>query len=187
MFRAIAKVLIATLGICSYFNLLAVAGEREATTAIRSIPPTPCDTCLLFVNERAGRFNNISNPLYTLKAYKNGRLIYTFDAVAGRWNTQTRNRHRSGTEAPLPDGNYQVAGRSVPGTIAEVGGKFLPVYPLFQTGRTALGIHYDPSYNQLNGEDGTSGCIGLTNRADFEQILRFIEFNRPKTLIVDLQ
>ncbi|NJO94093.1 MAG: L,D-transpeptidase [Hydrococcus sp. RM1_1_31] len=187
MFRAIANVLIAAaLGIGSQFNLSAVAGET-ATTAIRAVPSAPCDTCLLFVNEKIGRFNNLHNPLYTLKAYKNGQLIYTFDAVAGRWNTQTRDRHRGGTEAPLPDGSYQVASRSVPGTISEVGGKFLPIHPLFQTGRTALGIHYDPNYNKPNGEDGTSGCIGLTNQADFEQILNFIKLYHPQTLIVDLQ
>jgi hypothetical protein len=187
MFRAIAKVLtVAALGIYSQFNLPAVAGERAATTAIRSVPFAPCDTCLLFVNE-TGRFNQMQNPLYTLKVYKNGRLIHTFDAVAGRWNTQSRDRHRGGTEAPLPDGSYQVSEVSVRGTIPEVGGKFLPIYPQFQTGRTALGIHYDPSYNKLNGEDGTSGCIGLTNQADFEQILDFIKLYHPQTLIVDLQ
>jgi hypothetical protein len=38
---------------------------------------------------------------------------------------------------------------------------------MFSTGRSALGFHVDPSYNKDPKEDGTSGCIGLTNAADF--------------------
>ena len=54
------------------------------------------------------------------------------------------------------------------GTHPEVGGRFLPIEPLFPTGRYALGIHYDPSFQKTNGEDGTVGCIALT--PDFSQI-----------------
>lgn len=190
MSRLVAKMFVAALvlsllSVCNPLNSRVLAGEKPQKTA--TAPTSPCNTCLLFLDDRLGRTNELGNPLYTLKAYHNGQLIYSFNAVAGRWNTQGRNRHVSGTEAPLPNGNYRVSDRSIPGTIVEVGGLFLPIYPLFQTGRTALGIHYDPSYNLRNGEDGTSGCIGLTNRSDFEQILYFVETYKPQTLIVNLQ
>ena len=64
------------------------------------------------------------------------------------------------------------------GMVAEVGKvdglsvrqPFLPISPMFSTGRSALGIHVDPSYNRDPQEDGTSGCIGLTNPADFKSL-----------------
>ena len=71
--------------------------------------------------------------------------------------------------------------------MVEVGGRFLPVYPRFSTGRTALGIHYDPSYNKGNGEDGTAGCIGLSSRQNFATLLSFVETHKPQLLIVDIQ
>lgn len=145
----------------------------------------PCNTCLHLVP--SGMTNQQKNPIYLLRVYHQGQLKYTFETVAGRYFTQTRNRHQSGTEAPLPDGNYTVSSHSVPGTLAEVGGRFLPVYPQFSTGRSALGIHYDPSYNKSNGEDGTAGCIGLSSRRHFATLLKFVETHKPKLLIVDIQ
>jgi hypothetical protein len=98
-----------------------------------------------------------------------------------------RNRHQAGTEAPLPDGKYQVAKTSVAGTIPEAGDRFLAIQPLFRTGRSALGIHYDPSFEKNNGEDGTSGCIGLTNRGDLDFVLNYVRTYRPQYLEVKIQ
>ncbi len=145
----------------------------------------PCNNCLHLVP--SGMTNRQKNPIYLLRVYHQGKLLYTFETVAGRYFTQNRNRHQAGTEAPLPDGNYRISGHSVPGTLAEVGGRFLPVYPQFSTGRSALGIHYDPSYNKSNGEDGTAGCIGLSSRQHFATLLSFVETYKPQLLIVDIQ
>lgn len=134
-----------------------------------------------------GRVNALGNPLYQLKLYANGQLFRTYTTVSGRAFTQNRNRHRSGTEAPLPDGMYQVAKASIPGTIAEAGDRFLPIQPLFQTGRSALGIHYDPSFEKKNGEDGTSGCIALTNRQELSQVLNYVRTHQPKYLEVHIR
>ena len=144
-----------------------------------------CNTCLRLIP--SGKLNQQNNPIYLLEIYHQGQLKATFETVAGRYFTQTRNRHQAGNESPLPDGKYTISRYSVPGTIAEVGGRFIPVYPQFRTGRSALGIHYDPSYNKNNGEDGTAGCIGLTTREDFSKLQRFIESNHPQLLIVDIQ
>ncbi len=131
--------------------------------------------------------NALGNPIYELRLYANGQLIGTYPTVTGRANSQNRNRHQSGTEAPLPDGQYQVASAEVAGTHSEVGGRFLPIKPLFPTQRFALGIHYDPSYQKNNGEDGTEGCIALTNKSDLDQVLQYVYTYQPQYLDVKLQ
>ncbi len=131
--------------------------------------------------------NSMGNPIYELRLYGNGQLIATFQTVTGRANSQNRNRHQAGTEAPLPDGQYQVATAEVAGTHSEVGGRFLPIEPLFPTGRSALGIHYDPSFQKANGEDGTEGCIALTNKRDLDQVLQYVYTYQPQYLEVNLQ
>lgn len=148
--------------------------------------PAPCTTCLRLIKDPEGRKNNLGNPIYKLEAYLNGKQYYSFDAVTGRAFTQNRPRHQSGTEAPLPNGTYSVSSKTIPGSIYEAGETFLPVYPQFQTGRSALGIHYDPSFNKNNGEDGTSGCIGLTEKTHRDQINSFVTQYHPQLLIVDI-
>ncbi len=133
-----------------------------------------------------GQENQLKNPIYELRLFANGQQVGSFMAVSGRWNTQQKERNRSGTEAPLPDGRYRVAIKTTRGTIAEAGDRFLPIQPLFKTGRTALGIHVDPSFNKSNGEDGTSGCIGLTNREDLSQLLEYVRNHRPQFLQVSI-
>ena len=56
-----------------------------------------------------GQTNTQDNPLYRLSLYADGKLVHSFVSVSGRTSTQDRNRHQSGTEAPLPDGKYTVA------------------------------------------------------------------------------
>ena len=137
--------------------------------------------------EKTGRSNKLRNPLYRLCLYAKGRLQASFDTVNGRAHTQNRNRHKSGTQAPSPDGRYRVARWIIPGTHPEVGGRFLPITPTFRTGRTALGIHYDPSFEKGNGEDGTAGCIALTNRSDLDKVLKFHRRYRFRYIDVDIQ
>ena len=120
--------------------------------------------------------NKYGNPIYLLYLCVNGKERRSFEIVAGRNFTQQRNRDRSGTQSPLPNGKYRVGNALTPGLLVEVGKveglgvrqPFLPISPLFSTGRSALGFHVDPSYNKDPKEDGTSGCIGLTNPADFK-------------------
>lgn len=142
----------------------------------------PCNTCLVF--KRGTDSNALGNPIHRLQLYKDGSLFREFQAVSGRADSQNRDRHRSGTEAPLPDGQYRVAAGAIPGSHPEVGGRFLPVTPNFSTGRTYLGLHWDPSYESSNGEDGTSGCIALTNAKDFAFLLDWVEREQPQNLIV---
>jgi hypothetical protein len=82
---------------------------------------------------------------------------------------------------------YRVARSAVSGSNPEVGGRFLPIQPLFRTGRSALGIHYDPSFEKNNGEDGTEGCIALTNRWELDDLLNYVRTYQPEYLEVKLQ
>jgi hypothetical protein len=131
--------------------------------------------------------NNLGNPLYELDLFANGKKVGSYMIVTGRAHTQNKDRNRGGTEAPLPDGRYRVAKSTTPGTIAEAGDRFLPIQPLFRTGRSALGIHYDPSFNKNNGEDGTSGCIGLQTRDELSQVLAYVRTYKPQFLDVAIK
>jgi hypothetical protein len=135
--------------------------------------------------EPTGQTNSFGNPLYNLKLFANGKSI-TYTTVSGRFNTQNRNRNLAGTEAPLPNGRYSVAKHYIAGTHPEVGGRFLSILPQFSTGRSALGIHYDPSYEKSMKDDGTSGCIALTNRSDLDKVLNYIQTYQPKFLNVQI-
>jgi hypothetical protein len=148
----------------------------------------PC----LILSQDADRLNRFNNPIYKLTAYRDRTSNYSFqlDAVTGRNFTQSRNRYQSNTEAPLPDGSYSVAARVVKGNIAEVGGTMIPIFPKSgfdpRMRRTALGIHWDPSFNKDAKEDGTSGCIGLTNKSSYYQVRNFILKYRPRDLEVQI-
>ncbi len=131
--------------------------------------------------------NALGNPIYELRLYANNQLRGVYTAVTGRAYTQTRNRHVAGTQAPLPDGRYTVNRLPIPGTNPEVGGRFLPIQPMFQTGRSALGIHFDPSFEKSRTEDGTEGCIALTNKHDLEQVLNYVRTYQPQYLEVNIQ
>lgn len=123
--------------------------------------------------EKTGRKNALGNPLYRLCLYTKGQVLDAYYTVNGRYYTQNRNRNKSGTQAPSPDGRYGLARWYVRGTHPEVGGRFLRMYPRFRTGRTDLGIHYDPSFEKRNGKDGTAGCIALTKKSDLDKVLRY--------------
>ena len=160
--------------------------SEEQKIAARTVNPLNNSGSFMTLTP-TGETNVLNNPLYKLRLYANGKLIDSFVTVSGRTSTQSKNRHQSGTEAPLPDGKYTVALSSVPGTIAEAGDLFLPIQPQFQTGRTALGFHVDPSFERNNGEDGTAGCIGLVSKEDLDKLLSFVTTYKPKFLDVNIQ
>ena len=159
--------------------------ESETTTpniSKSSVDSASGDRCTgtnnhLFIGNRIAK-NKYNNPIYPMYLCVGGKEMKSYQIVAGRNFTQQRNRDRSGTQAPLPNGKYRVGTALTPGLLAEVGKveglsvrqPFLPISPMFSTGRSALGIHVDPSYNKDPKEDGTSGCIGLTTSADFKSL-----------------
>ncbi len=131
----------------------------------------------LFIGNRIAK-NKYNNPIYPMYLCVGGKEMRNYQIVTGRNFTQQRNRNQSGTQSPLLNGKYRVGTALTPGLLVEVGKveglgvrqPFLPISPLFNTGRSALGFHVDPSYNKDPKEDGTSGCIGLTTSADFKSL-----------------
>jgi hypothetical protein len=168
--------------------------SRKHQTHNTIFPLTSCQAfpCLILSQDPRNPQNKFNNPIYKLTAYrdKTSNYIFQLDAVTGRGFTQTRNRYQSNTEAPLPDGSYLVAARVVAGNLAEVGGTMMPIFPKPgfnpRMRRTALGIHWDPSFDRDEKEDGTSGCIGLTNKNDYHQVRDFILKYHPRSLEVQI-
>jgi hypothetical protein len=166
-------------------EFLCTKEPEQGNNISRANSPRSSDNCMTLTPTQ--KTNKLGNPLYELNLYADGKLFKTYEVVTGRSKTQNRDRNKAGTEAPLPDGSYRVASSTIPGTHPEVGGRFLPIQPLFSTGRSALGIHYDPSFEKNNGEDGTSGCIALTNKSDFNEVLEYIRTYQPQDLEVSIQ
>jgi hypothetical protein len=158
--------------------------QLSASAPCRAFP------CLILSRDPSNPQNRFNNPIYKLTAYRDrtSSSIFQLDAVTGRGFTQTRNRYQSNTEAPLPDGSYSVAAKVVNGTIREVGGTMIPIFPKPgfnpRMKRTALGIHWDPSFDKDDKEDGTSGCIGMTNKNDYYKVRDFVLKYRPRSLEV---
>jgi hypothetical protein len=159
----------------------------------KSTPPI-CKVfpCLVLSQAPSHPQNRFNNPIYKLIAYRDKTSsAFQLDAVTGRGFTQTRNRYQSQTDAPLPDGSYSVSSRVVAGTLAEVGGTMVPIFPKAgfdrRMGRTALGIHWDPSFNKDKKEDGTSGCIGLTSKKNYHRVRDFILKYHPRSLEVQIE
>jgi hypothetical protein len=163
-------------------NIRATSKRKLATN---SLPPF-AGNYLRLVRDPSRGSNSQGNPIYTLEAYVNGRKYKSFKAVSGTATTQDRDRNKANTFAPLPDGLYKVSNVVIPSNIPEVGKTFISIYPQFETERTDLGIHQDPSYNKNNQHDGTAGCIGLTTAADRDAINSFISKYHPRNLIVKI-
>ena len=166
--------------------------KQQAHNLSASLTACHAFPCLLLTPDPNNIKNKFNNPIYKLTAYrdKTSPSLFKLDAVSGRGFTQTRNRYQSNTEAPLPDGSYAVAPRIVTGTIPEVGGTMVPIFPKPgfnpQMRRTALGIHWDPSFDRDEKEDGTSGCIGLTKKNDYYRVRDFILKYHPRSLEVKI-
>jgi hypothetical protein len=173
---------------------LAKSPSRPYRARNSSVSPTPCRSfpCLVLSESPQHLHNQFNNPIYKLTAYRDNTSSYIFqlNAVTGRAFTQSRNRYQSLTEAPLPDGSYSVTPRVVRGTIPEVGGTMVPIFPKRgfdpRMRRTALGIHWDPSFDRDKSEDGTSGCIGLTSKSDYHRVRNFVLKYRPRSLEVQI-
>ncbi len=144
------------------------------------------DAAKLVLSKTEG-FNRFGNPVYALSVVSGGRTVRTFPTVTGRAHTQNRDRHRAGTEAPLPTGLYRVGPiHRGPFGEYELGRDyFIDLFPTFQTGRSELGIHFDPSFNKDPKEDGTAGCIGLASNEDLRELVSLVRQYNVRTLEVN--
>jgi hypothetical protein len=140
----------------------------------------PAENTLTLV--KSDRVNQFGNPIWVLTT-PSGEA---FDVVTGRSNTQDLDRDIAGLEAPLPVGTYAIGySHSGPFVSSELGDSwFIDLHPTFMTGRTDLGIHVDPSFNQSELDDGTAGCVGLTSESDLAELIQIIRDQNITQLVV---
>ncbi|BAZ40897.1 SH3 type 3 domain protein [Calothrix sp. NIES-4101] len=113
-----------------------------------------------------------------------GKVINTVRAVSGRANKQTPS-HIAGSQTPLPFGIYKFDFLgSVEFKGGEFGGVWSPVTPIFKTGRSEIGVHYDPSALLNNADSGTAGCFATPTTKEKDIMTNFIRTYKPTHLIV---
>ncbi|AKG21631.1 SH3 domain-containing protein [Calothrix sp. 336/3] len=115
---------------------------------------------------------------------RNGQSINTVRAVSGRANKQTPS-HVAGSQTPIPFGIYKF---DFPGVVefkdGEFGGVWSSVTPIFRTGRSEIGVHYDPSALLNNNNSGTAGCFATPTIKERDIVTNFIRTQKPTHLIV---
>jgi hypothetical protein len=130
------------------------------------------------------------DPLWELQLVAtDGKVLEVLPALTGRAYRQTADRNIAGNKSPLPKGTYSIDRggiASAPFSDPELGkGYWVPITPLFSTGRSALGFHQDPSWGKQNGESGTSGCVGLANATDTAKLVDWIKHFNVTRLVVE--
>lgn len=166
--------------------LLLAATTLELGMASRSpAPTTMAPQAVLRLERTDRRLSRTGDPIWDLSLAIPGEPTRHFDAVSGRADRQQADRHRMGTEAPLPAGRYVLGaieplGRNDP---RELGPIWIGIEPQFQTGRRVLGIHLDPSAG-LNWNSGTGGCIGLVRSKDMFTLAELVRRSGASTLVV---
>ena len=152
---------------------------------IDALPPelhtTICSNCVYITNSE--QLNSQGNTIYDVDVILDDE-VYNFKSLSGRSNTQSLDRNIADQAAPSPNGRY-IIGDLTQGISRETGGVFLPYEPIFETERTFLGFHIDPSWGLDNEEDGTVGCHAFKTEEDFYQFLTLIEDNNIKDLIIE--
>lgn len=140
-----------------------------------------CNNCVYITNSE--EVNPLNNPVYNVKVIVDYK-VYDFYSLSGRKDTQDLDRNISGIEAPSPNGTYTI-GTLTEGYTYETGGVFLPYEPNFETERSNLGWHWDPSWGLDNGEDGTEGCHAFESEEIFNNFYSLIKDNNINNLIIE--
>lgn len=164
---------------------------RPSIQFTHPVPPLPriASSAFLTLRKTNETIPKTKDPVWRLNLIsKDGVVLDSLTAVTGRASRQTADRHKSGTKAPLPKGDYRIDTMGIergPFPDPELGrGYWIPITPLFATGRSDLGFHVDPSLGKLNGESGTSGCIGLENTDATMKLVTWIKHFGVTKLIV---
>ncbi len=165
-----------------------VPEEKIGVAAITPPPPVAAQTAVVRVTRTDRKVERTHDPIWDVELVVNGQVLDRMEAVVGRANKQQVNRHIAGTEAPLPPGQYRIDRGGIAGgpyDNPELGsGLWIPVTPLFRTGRSALGFHQDPSWGLLNGESGTSGCVGFRTAEETRRLTEWIRRYSVGTVLV---
>ncbi len=169
-------------------------GSSRPTIQLKpgSNPPriTTSSQAFLILKKTDKTVKETKDPIWSLDLVNNQNIVLeTLPALTGRAYRQTADRNTAGNKSPLPKGIYRVDRLSMaaaPFDDPELGrGYWIPVTPLFATGRSALGFHQDPSWGKLNGESGTSGCIGLQSAEATTKLVTWIKHYNITKLVVE--
>ena len=108
----------------------------------------------------------------------------TIEMISGRIEKQFTNQEDiADIGSPLPTGTYNIE-PIVNAPKEKFGGFFIPITPLFNTERYALGIHHDQEF-QIGGKElGTEGCLATMTEEDKQTLLDFFNTHNPTTIIV---
>lgn len=146
-------------------------------TPLEVIPYTKSSTIKVIKTNRI--VDSTKDPIWEVQLFVDGKNVDKVDALIGRASRQNLNRHTAGNKSPLPVGRYSIDRPGISGppfSDPELGnGYWIPVEPMFSTGRSYLGFHQDPSWGKQNGESGTSGCIGLKTVQDTLKVTDWIK------------
>jgi len=165
-------------------------GNYLAHSPIIPLPAPPASKttapAIITVTKTTSFFTNTRDPLWNVIVRLPDGKTQQFPALIGRAHKQNVNRHISGNESPLPMGKYFVTEVSSigAGLSPELGkAVWIGLEPSFSTGRSALGMHHDPSAGK-GRESGTSGCVGLIHHADTLKLAGLIRQYRIQNLLV---
>lgn len=156
----------------------------------QTLPSVPVRSVFSIVIERTGeKVQQTGDPIWKVALVdSSGKELDALKALSGRASKQTANRHQGGNKSPLPGGVYSIDTYGIergPFGDPELGyGYWVPITPLFNTGRSALGFHQDPSWGKMNGESGTSGCVGLENPEATAKLVDWIRTYKVNKVIV---
>lgn len=148
-------------------------GYEEIEDMYVDVPPPPANRVEVSMSQER---NSRGNPILDVDVYVNNMLISNFKALSGRTNTQNLDRNVANNASPSPTGSYIILPETQ-GFHPETGGVFLPYEPTFETQRSELGFHIDPSWGKDNGEDGTVGCLGFKTLEEYNNFVKLIEDN----------
>lgn len=147
---------------------------QTPTTPLRTLPPSQAGSMQL---TRTNNFYpNSRDPIWLLTVSLPNGTTKSYEALVGRGDKQQANRDIRGNESPLPKGRYRVSEIApiTPGLNPELGkAAWIGLEPLFNTSRSSLGIHHDPSAGK-GKESGTSGCVGLVQHKDVLELTGLI-------------
>lgn len=106
--------------------------------------------------------------------------------VSGRTHKQDAGlEHIADIGSPIPRGRYLVNPVIQSAPQVGFGGFFIPVEPLFNTARYALGLHHEAEFNLGKGPElGTQGCLATISIQDKQTLIDFVKQEKPDSLFV---
>lgn len=162
-------------------NFWQILATTTAITAIATNPVRGAEMIATQTHQTLG----IGLRVYQVQLLDdNGRVVSTIRAVSGRAGKQIPS-HQAGSQTPLPFGIYRFI---TPGSVSYAGGEFggtwSPIVPTFKTGRSGIGLHYDPSAFKNNGQAGTAGCLATPTIEERDIMTQFIRTYKPTQITV---